>query len=161
MPSGEVPPDVEPLRGFSELLARFYKEAGVEDLWNRAQPGYTAAMAEYQDPVINTLFEANGYLRNPSGYLGRRFQIYLDLLGEPNQAQVRNYRDDSYIVITPTEAPVIDEIRDAYLAYLLDPLSFKYRKTIRKRNPCKNLPRKRRRSAWRTRTTFRYWLPSA
>ena len=98
-----MPPDVEPLRGFSELLARFYKEAGVEELWNRAQPAYTAAMAEYQEPVINTLFEANGYLRNPSGYLGRRFQIYLDLLGEPNQAQVRNYRDDSFIVITPTK----------------------------------------------------------
>jgi predicted negative regulator of RcsB-dependent stress response len=130
LPTGEVPPDVEPLRGFSELLARFYKEAGVEDLWNRAQPAYTAAMAEYQDPVINTLFEANGYLRNPSGYLGRRFQIYLDLMGEPNQAQVRNYRDDSFIVITPTAAPLLDEIRDAYLAYLLDPLSFKYRNVI-------------------------------
>jgi predicted negative regulator of RcsB-dependent stress response len=135
LPSGEVPPDVEPLRGFSELLARFYKEAGGAELWSRAQPGYTAAMAEYQEPVINTLFEANGYLRNPSGYLGRRFQIYLDLLGEPNQAQIRNYRDDSFIVITPTEAPVIDEIRDAYLAYLLDPLSFKYRKTILEKKP--------------------------
>jgi len=135
LPSGEVPPDVEPLRGFSELLARFYKEAGVNELWSRAQPAYTAAMAEYQEPVINTLFEANGYLRNPSGYLGRRFQIYLDLLGEPNQAQVRNYRDDSFIVITPTEAPVVDEIRDAYLAYVLDPLSFKYRKAITEKKP--------------------------
>ena len=96
---------------------------------------YAAAMAEYQEPVISTLFEANGYLRNPSGYLGRRFQIYLDLLGEPNQAQVRNYRDDSFIVITPTTAPVIDEIRDAYLAYLLDPLSFKYRKAITDKKP--------------------------
>ena len=135
LPSGEVPPDVEPLRGFSDLLARFYKEANVADLWNRAQPAYAAAMAEYQEPVISTLFEANGYLRNPSGYLGRRFQIYLDLLGEPNQAQVRNYRDDSFIVITPTTAPVIDEIRDAYLAYLLDPLSFKYRKAITDKKP--------------------------
>jgi predicted negative regulator of RcsB-dependent stress response len=136
LPSGEVPPDVEPLRGFSDLLARFYKEADVAGLWTRAQPAYTAAMAEYQEPVINTLFEANGYLRNPSGgYLGRRFQIYLDLLGEPNQAQVRNYRDDSFIVITPTTAPVIEEIRDAYLAYLLDPLSFKYRKAINDKKP--------------------------
>ncbi len=52
LPSGEVPPDVEPLRGFSDLLARFYKEANVADLWNRAQPAYAAAMAEYQEPVI-------------------------------------------------------------------------------------------------------------
>jgi predicted negative regulator of RcsB-dependent stress response len=115
------------------LLAKFYKEAAVEDLWNRSQAAYTAAMGEYQDAVINTLFEANGYLRNPSGYLGRRFQIYLDLMGEPNQAQVRNYRDDSFVIITPTSMPVVDEIRDAYLAYLLDPLSFKYSSAIKEK----------------------------
>ena len=129
----EVPPDVEPLRGFSDLLARFYKQADLEDLWNRAQPAYQQAMTEYQEPVISTLFEANGYLRNPSGYLGRRFQIYLDLLGAPDQVQVRSYRDDYYVVITPTNAPVIDEIRDAYLAYLLDPLTFKYTEIIKQK----------------------------
>lgn len=133
LPSGELPPDVEPLRGFSELLARFYKEADLEGLWNRAQPAYVAAIAEYQDAVINSLFEANGYLRNPSGYLGRRFQIYLDLLGSPGQVQVRSYRDDYFVVVTPTTAPVVDEIRDAYLAYLLDPLSFKYAEAIKQK----------------------------
>ncbi len=127
----QVPPDVQSLAGFSELLARFYKEGNLEDLWNRSQPAYTAAMAEYQEPVIGTLFETNGYLRNPSGYLGRRFQIYLDLLAAPDQIQVRSYRDDYFIVISPTTAPVVDEIRDAYLAYLLDPLTFKYSDVIK------------------------------
>ena len=135
VPTGMAPADVEPLRGFSELLARFYKEANLEDLWNRSQPAYTAAIAEYQDAVIASLFEANGYLRNPSGYLGRRFQIYLDLLAAPNQIQVRNYRDDFFIVVTPTTAPVVDEIRDAYLAYLLDPLTFKYSEIIKDKKP--------------------------
>jgi predicted negative regulator of RcsB-dependent stress response len=135
LPAGEVPPDVEPLRAFSELLARFYKEANLEDLWNRSQAAYRTAMSEYQDAVIGTLFEANGYLRNPSGYLGRRFQIYLDLLGAPDQVQVRSYRDDYYIVITPTSTPVVDEIRDAYLAYLLDPLTFKYTEIIKQKKP--------------------------
>jgi tetratricopeptide (TPR) repeat protein len=130
VPAGETPPDVEALAGLSELLARFYKEANLETLWNRAQPAYAAAISEYQDQVISTLFEANGYLRNPSGYLGRRFQIYLDLLGAPDQIQVRSYKDDYFMVITPTTAPVIDEIRDAYLAYTLDPLSFKYKTVI-------------------------------
>ena len=127
----QVPPDVQALAGFSELLARFYKEGNLEDLWNRSQPAYAAAMTEYQEPVINTLFETNGYLRNPSGYLGRRFQIYLDLLAAPDQIQVRSYRDDYFIVISPTTAPVVDEIRDAYLAYLLDPLTFKYSEAIK------------------------------
>ncbi len=135
LPAGEVPPDVEPLRGFSELLARFYKEANLEDLWNRSQAAYASAMLHYQDAVIGTLFEANGYLRNPSGYLGRRFQIYLDLLGAPDQVQVRSYRDDYYVVITPTSTPVVDDIRDAYLAYLLDPLTFKYTEIIKEKKP--------------------------
>jgi tetratricopeptide (TPR) repeat protein len=135
LPDGPMPPDVQPLESFSGLLARFYKEANVEDLWNRSQPAYRAAVSEYQDPVIATLFEANGYLRNPSGYLGRRFQIYLDLLAAPNQIQVRSYRDDYFIVITPTSAPVVDEVRDAYLAYLLDPLTFKYTEVIKEKKP--------------------------
>jgi predicted negative regulator of RcsB-dependent stress response len=133
LPGYELPPDVEPLRGFSELLSRFYKQADLDDLWKRSQNAYAAAIAEYQDAVINTLFEANGYLRNPSGYLGRRFRIYLDLLGAPNEAQVRSYKDDYFIVITPTSSPVVDEIRDAYLAYLLDPLSFKYAAAIKEK----------------------------
>jgi predicted negative regulator of RcsB-dependent stress response len=133
LPGLELPPDVEPLRGFSELLSRFYKEANLDELWSRSQNAYTSAISEYQDAVINTLFEANGYLRNASGYLGRRFQIYLDLLGAPNQAQVRSYKDDYFIVITPSSTPVVDEIRDAYLAYLLDPLSFKYAAAIKEK----------------------------
>jgi predicted negative regulator of RcsB-dependent stress response len=135
LPNGEVPPDVEPLRGFSSILSRFYREADLEGLWNRARPAYNIAMSEYQDPVIGTLFETNGYLRNPSGYLGRRFQIYLDLMAAPDQVQVRSYKDDYFIVITPTSVPVIDEIRDAYLAYLLDPLSFKYSQIIKEKKP--------------------------
>jgi predicted negative regulator of RcsB-dependent stress response len=129
----ELPPDVEPLRGFSELLSRFYKEANLEELWNRSQNAYAAAIAEYQDPVINTLFETNGYLRNASGYLGRRFRIYLDLMGAPNQAQVRSYKDDYFIIITPSSTPVVDEIRDAYLAYMIDPLTFKYAAAIKEK----------------------------
>ncbi len=135
LPKSEVPPDVEPLRAFSGILARFYKQADLETLWNRAQPAYTAAIGQYQDAVIGTLFEANGYLRNPSGYLGRRFQIYLDLLAAPDQVQVRSYKDDYFIVITPTTTPVVDEVRDAYLAYLLDPLSFKYSEVIKEKKP--------------------------
>jgi len=133
LPTNPLPPEVEPLRGFSELLARFYQEAMIEDLWNRSQPALSAAMGQYQEAVIATLFETNGYLRNPSGYLGRRFQIYLDLLGAPDQVQVRSYRDDYYVVITPTNTPVVNEIRDAYLEYLLDPLTFKYSESIKQK----------------------------
>jgi predicted negative regulator of RcsB-dependent stress response len=38
-------------------------------------------------------------------------------------------------VITPTNAPVVDEVRDAYLAYLIDPLTFKYSEVIKTKKP--------------------------
>jgi predicted negative regulator of RcsB-dependent stress response len=133
LPAGQLPPDVEAIKGLSPILARFYKEGNLEELWNRAQRAYTVAIGDYQDAVINSLFEANGYIRNPSGYMGRRFQVLLDLLAAPNQVQVRSYKGDYYVVISPTNAPVIDEIRDAYLAYVLDPLSFKYSQTIKQK----------------------------
>ena len=106
LPSTPIPADVEGIRGLSPVLARFYREANLEDLWNRSQKAYVTAIGDYQDSVINTIFEANGYLRNPSGYLGRRFQIYLDLLAAPNQIQVRSYKDDYYVVISPPTPPL-------------------------------------------------------
>ncbi len=44
LPSVELPPDAEAMRPFSEFLARFYKEANVEDLWKRSQGAYAAAI---------------------------------------------------------------------------------------------------------------------
>ena len=127
----DLPADVEPLLGFSELLSRFYKEAHLEDLWARSQPAYLSAIEIYQEPVINTLLEANGYLRNvTSGDIGRRFQVYLSLLAAPNQVQVRSYKGDYFVVVTPAQQPSVSEIRAAYLAYLLDPLSLRYSRDI-------------------------------
>jgi len=113
------------------LLPRFYREAGIEDLWNRSRPAYDQVIDAYHGPVSRALLEANGYLRNPtSGYLGRRFQIYVDLLGAPNQIQTRSYKDDYYVVVTPSADLQLDEIRHAYLHYVLDPLALKFSKQL-------------------------------
>jgi tetratricopeptide (TPR) repeat protein len=127
MPPAEVPLDVRPLDGLDQILAAFYAEAGIEDLWRRAQPAYEQVIAGYHGGVTKALLEANAYLRNAtSGYRGRRFQIYVDLLGAPNQIQSRSFKDDYYVVVTPSPEPQIDEIRHAYLHYLLDPLALRY-----------------------------------
>ena len=47
----EMPPDVTALEGFQPLLVRFYKEAGIESLWQKAQPAIDAALARYHAPV--------------------------------------------------------------------------------------------------------------
>jgi tetratricopeptide (TPR) repeat protein len=129
----EIPPDVEALEGFHGLMVEFHREAGVDELWQKAQPHMEQALARYHEPVSRALLEANGYLRNPtSGYMGRQFFVYIDLLAPPNQVHTRSYKDDYFIVLTPSAEPRIDDVRHAYLHYLLDPLATKYSEEINK-----------------------------
>ncbi len=132
----EMPPDLAPLEGFDRLLTRFHKEAEIDKLWAEAQPAIDKLLEGYQDPFIKTISNVNAYLRNPtSGYVGRHFQIFVELLGPPNQIQTREYKDDYYIVLTPTPEPQLDYLRYAYIRYLLDPLSFKYLEQLNKKKP--------------------------
>ena len=132
--AGEVPPDVVALEGFEKLMVRFHADADIGSLWLKVQPLLEQNLARYQEPVSRTIFEATGYLRNPtSGYMGRHFQVYLDLLGRPGQIQTRSYGDDYYIVLTPAPEPQTDEIRHAYLHYLMDPLATKFSESVNKK----------------------------
>ncbi len=119
----QLPPDVRELEGFDALMRRFHQEAGIDQLWQQAQPAIEEVLARYQQPAARALLEVNAYLRSStSGYLGRRFQIYVDLLAAPHQIHVRNYGDDYFLVLTPSPEPQAADIRQAYLRYLLDPL---------------------------------------
>jgi tetratricopeptide (TPR) repeat protein len=132
----EIPPDVRKLQGLDPLIAKFYQEAGIHELWMRAQPAYEQMIAAYHAGVTQALFEANAYLRNPtSGFTGRHFQIYVDLLGAPDQVQTRSYKDDYFVVVTVSPEPQIDEVRHAYLHYLLDPLSLRYSEQMSRLEP--------------------------
>ncbi len=129
-----LPPDVQPLEGFEKLLARFCREAGLELVWRQAQPAFEQAIARYHEPVTRALLEVNGYLRNPtSGSLGRRFQVYVDLLGAPNQVHTRSYADDYFVVVTASAEPRTADVRHAYLHYLLDPMVMRNSEALMKR----------------------------
>jgi len=127
----ETPPDVEALDGLGPLLAKFYEEAGIEGLWKRSQPDFEEALERYHEPVADAVLQVNGYLRNEtSGMAGRWFQIYIDLLGSPNQIQTRSYANDYYVVVTPSAEPRIHDVRHAYLHFLLDPLATRHEEII-------------------------------
>lgn len=123
----EVPPDAKALEGLTPLLAAFYKEANLDQLWRRARPVYDKELEKYHAPVLAMTNKVDGYLRVPSGgYLGRRFQIFIDLLGTPQQVQTRNYGDDAFVIVTPSSEPKMFDIRHAYLHFELDPIMIKY-----------------------------------
>jgi tetratricopeptide (TPR) repeat protein len=120
----DIPPDVSGMRELSRLLAAFYKEADIPDLWKRSQPAIEQYLARYHEPVTNSVLQVNGYMRQmTSGFKNRRFQIFVELQAAPNQIQTRSYSDDYTVVITPSAEPRIFDIRHAYLHYLLDPMA--------------------------------------
>ena len=120
----EIPPDALPLRQLSPLLAAFYKEGNIEDLWKRSQPAIEQYIARYHEPVTAAVLQVNGYLRQmTSGFKYRRFQIFIELQAAPNQIQTRSYSDNYTIVVTPAPDTRTFDIRHAYLHYLLDPLA--------------------------------------
>ena len=131
-----MPPDAATLEGFTPLLITFYREAKIADLWKRAQPAFNRVIEQYHEPVSRAVLLCNAYTRNPtSGFLGRRFQIYLDLLGAPNQVQTRSYVDDYFVVVTASTEPRTQDIRHSYLHYLIDPLGLKYAKQLAEKAP--------------------------
>jgi len=124
----QLPPDVASLRDLGPILARFYKEANIEELWQRSQPAYEQFMRFYQGPAIKAVTEVSAYLRAPLAgtYMGRSFKVVVELMGAPNQIHFRPYLDDYFLVVTPSADPHFNDIRQAYMHYLLDPLVTKF-----------------------------------
>ena len=130
----EIPPDVSGMTSLSPLLAAFYREANIEDLWKRSQPAVDQYIGHYHGPVTDAVLQVNLYLRQQtSGIKGRHFQIFLELQGAPNQIQTRSYGNEYTIVVTPSAEPRTFDIRHGYLHYSLDPLATRNRETLERK----------------------------
>ncbi len=125
-----LPPDVLAIDGFQKVLADFYHEAHLDLRWEAVEPEYNRAIARYQPPVRRIVTVVNAYLREifkPSN--GRTFTVFVEpLVG--NRANFRNAGDNYAIVVgTGPDIPE-DDIRHAYLHFMLDPLPLRYRKLV-------------------------------
>lgn len=139
----DLPPDARDIYGVLPLIKTFYEQADLEYLWARLQPRYQAAIARYSEPVRNEIVQTDAYLRSPSGaYLGRTYAIDMCLLGAPEQVQGRIYRENYYLVVTPSLKPKLKEVRYQYLHFLLDPLAVKYAAEIQAKSPLQAIARK-------------------
>lgn len=127
VPDAELPPDARDVVGILPLVRTYYTQARMLFLWSRIQKQYEEATERYTDAVRQDFVLTEAYMRFPSGsYLGRTYAIYIDLLGAPEQVQARIYGLNYFLVITPSQALKLNEIRFQYLHFLLDPLAAKY-----------------------------------
>jgi predicted negative regulator of RcsB-dependent stress response len=132
----DLPPDVRSMRELAPLLAVFYKEAHIDELWQQAQPEIDKYLERYHQGVSESVLQVNAYLRQQtSGVKRRRFQIYVELLAPPNQIQTRSYDYGYTIVITPSPEPRIFDVRHAYLHYLLDAMTTQYKDLVARKQP--------------------------
>jgi hypothetical protein len=123
----DVPPDAMRFAAFTSLMADFYRQANLRELWQRARPAYEKELERYHAPMLNITTRVDGYIRVQSNsYLGRHFRIYLELLAAPEHVQTRSYGDDVYVIVSPSENIRAFDIRHAYLHYQIDPIVIKY-----------------------------------
>lgn len=130
----DLPPSVRRLRALSPILSEFYREAGIEELWERYQPAYDNEIARYQQPLIEMLLRTGAYLRfSPTSQQMRSFKIYFSLMGAPNQVTSRSYGGEIQVVLQASNKLRLDEIRQAFLMHLLDPMSIRHAEEVAKK----------------------------
>ena len=137
MKEADLPPDAANLLGFIPLLQQFYQTIGLHQIWRDLQPRYEAMIADLHQPISQMILQTDLYLRLPlSGYVGRKFVVYIEPMGSPGQVNARNYASDYYMVISPGQSPVrMQELRHTYLHYILDPMILKRANTLQRLEP--------------------------
>jgi tetratricopeptide (TPR) repeat protein len=134
-----LPPDVLVIEDFEEVLANFYHEAHLDLRWISVKPEYDRAVERSQSPVRKIVTVCNGYLReiyNPK--YGHSFTVYVEpLVG--NRANFRNNGNHYAIVIGAGAQFPTDDVRHAYLHFMLDPLPLKYRDALMRKNGLLNV----------------------
>src|SRR5712664_3403015 len=123
----DLPPDALALEGFNEVLANFYRESQLEQLWQHYQPDYERGVEFYSAPLSEVAFTATSYLREIlKSNSPRTFSLYVEPLAE-RKTNFRNYGDHYELVVGPIADPPMDDIRHAFLHFLLDPMAIRYR----------------------------------
>lgn len=131
----DLPPDALALEGFNEVLANFYRESQLDQLWQHYQPDYQAGVEFYSAPLSEVAFTTTSYLREIiKSNSPRTFSLYVEPLAG-RKTNFRNYGDHYELVVGPISDPPMDDIRHAFLHFLLDPMAIQYRNQAARASP--------------------------
>jgi hypothetical protein len=137
-----LPPDVLSIENFDEILRNFYKDAHLSVEWTQMSKDYEREVERYERPVRQTTFIASTYLRELQRQSnGRQFSVVVEPL-TGNRLNFRTYQDHYTIVVGAGSQNTLDEIRHAYLHFLVDPMVMRYRKEVDQKSALLNVAAK-------------------
>jgi hypothetical protein len=120
--SEEVPPDVAALEDFNDVLSKFHTEAQLDVLWGQIQASYNPLVSRVQAPFTKIVLETTGYLREVlRSDSPQTFTVYVEPLAGTN-LNFRTYEDRYVVVLGGGENLKLDQLRHAFLHFLLDSL---------------------------------------
>ena len=133
----DLPPDAVYVLGIAPLVRNFYASAGLSHIWSKHRGDYAQLVAAYSQPVHEVLTSTDIYLKRPlSSYSKASFIVYLEPMAAPALVNSRIYGDDYFMVISPTPKGIrLDQVRHAYLHFVLDPLAQSRGRTIQTLKP--------------------------
>src|SRR5260370_2345034 len=131
----DLPPEVLAIEDFNDLLANYYAEQRIGELWQKVQPVYNQEIAMLHEPITEVVTQATGYLREmirPSS--PRTFTALVEpMVGR--KTNVLNYTDHYSIVLSGVGDAPRDEIRHAFLNFMLAPLALRYPHVVVVKHP--------------------------
>jgi tetratricopeptide (TPR) repeat protein len=131
----DLPPEALSLEGFNAVLARFYAEAKIADYWRNYEPSYNRAVEALRGMVSNTVYTDSNYLREiVRTNVGRTFSVYVEPLAG-TKTIFKTFGDQYSMVIRPSATMNMDDVRHAFLHFLLDPIAIRYRAQASKAAP--------------------------
>ena len=123
----DLPPEALTLDGFNAILANFYSEAKIDELWKFYQPDYQGGVESLRAPVSDLIFTVSNYLREIlRSNSPRTFSVYVEPLAG-DRTIFKTFGDHYTLVVRPSANPPMDDIRHAFLHFLLDPIAIRYR----------------------------------
>ena len=125
----DLPPDVLALQGFQQVLANFYREARLQQQWIKIEQEYVRAVRHDDADLRRIILTTNGYLRELIKPTRRTFTVYVEPLAG-SRTNFRNFAEHYSIVIGAGGQFPTEQVQHAYLHYMLDPLSLRYRKEL-------------------------------
>jgi tetratricopeptide (TPR) repeat protein len=131
----DLPPEALTLDGFNTILANFYGEAKLDELWKHYQPDYERGVESLRAPVSDLVFTISNYLREIiRSNSGRSFSVYVEPLAG-SKTIFKTFGDQYTLVVRPSAEPPMDDVRHAFLHFILDPIAIRYRVQASKASP--------------------------